>query len=97
MRYYCNNCERDFDEEDLVPVMQWDGEGVMGGYHVVESECPYCGSTDDWEEAEECDYCGEYFGEETGLISALDMKLCKDCAQEVVTEFCKMKWGKVAC
>ena len=80
--YICHKCGRTFEADELVPVYQWDGEGVMGGYHAVEDKCPYCGSTDDWAEAEECSCCGNYFDKDD-MVESDDYWYCKDCAGRV--------------
>lgn len=64
--YICLDCGEVFDDDDIERVMQWDGEGVMGGWHSMEDCCPSCGS-DNIEEAETCMECDEYFGIESQL------------------------------
>lgn len=81
--YYCGNCKRSFDEEEFGWISQWDGEGVMGGWHDVDACCPYCRSMDDWEEAEECCCCGEYYGKEDYMIRVDDDWYCLECAKAV--------------
>lgn len=89
--HYCGNC---FDEDELVGIEQYDGEGVMGGWHVVEGACPYCGSTDDWGEAEECSVCGEYCHKEDDMIEVDDFWYCRECAKHVHDEYEKA-WMKM--
>lgn len=90
----CTSCGRSFDEDELVPVRQWDGEGVMGGWHTVEDECPYCGNTDYMEDAVECCCCGEYFGKESEAIEVDDFWYCQECAKAIHDEYDKA-WGKM--
>ena len=81
-KYICTKCGAVIDEDDLDAVMQWDGEGVMGGYHPVEDKCPECGGTD-VVEAEECCCCGECFDKENDMIEVDDFWYCKECAGRI--------------
>ena len=89
MTYWCSGCKTAVDDEDLVPVYQWDGEGVMGGYHVVECKCPHCGGTD-LVEAWECSECHEYYDRDD-MISTDNGLYCYECAKRIHEEFIE-KW-----
>lgn len=93
-KYICTKCGAVIDEEDLDTVYQWDGEGVMGGYHPVEDKCPECGSTDDLYEAKECSCCGEYYPKED-MIEVDDWWYCEGCAGRIHDAYL-MRHGKVA-
>lgn len=93
MKYICTNCGNTFDEDEIGTVMQWDGEGVMGGYHPVEDQCPYCKSTDDIREAEECCCCSEYSDKEDDMVEVDDWWYCKDCARKIHDAY-YLKWGR---
>jgi hypothetical protein len=82
-RYYCAKCKNSFDEDEFGFISQYDGEGVMGGWHDVDACCPYCGSMDDWEEAEECCCCGEDFGSENYMIAVGNDWYCLECAKKI--------------
>ena len=64
--YVCVDCGAVLDADEIGSVMQWDGEGALGGWHSMEDYCPSCGS-DNIEEAERCTECDEYFGIESQL------------------------------
>lgn len=66
-KYKCMKCGYTFDEDEMGGIEQWDGEGVMGGWHVVEGCCPNCGETDYMEEAADCTECGETCSKESEL------------------------------
>ena len=92
--YICLDCGSTFDEDEIVSGSQWDGEGVMGGWHSMEDYCPSCGS-DNYEEAERCMYCDEYFGTESQLNyfhAKIEygnkgnyecVRLCDECLNEI--------------
>ena len=88
----CGKCHNTFDEDELEPVYQWDGEGVMGGYHAVEDKCPHCGSTDYLYDARECCVCGEDFAEDDMVESEGDW-YCKECARRVYEAYW-LKYGR---
>lgn len=90
-RYICGHCGHTFDEEDLDTVYQYDGEGVMGGYHPVDAVCPDCGS--DVYEAEECCCCGQDFDKENDMIEVDGAWYCKDCAGKIYDAYFDA-WGK---
>lgn len=92
MKYICDVCGRTMDEDELDAVYQWDGEGVMGGYHPVEDKCPHCGSTDLYE-AQECCECGEYYAEDD-MLELDNNWYCYECAKHIHDEF-EEKWGKM--
>lgn len=92
MKYICDKCGCVCDEENLDVVYQWDGEGVMGGYHPVEDSCPNCGCTD-LSEAEECSECGEDFAKDD-MIETDNFWYCKECAKNIHDLF-EEKWRKM--
>lgn len=84
--FYCNDCHEIFSEEEAIystvenvhwwlddkPVERW-----------TERLCPYCRS-DDLEECEYCDYCGEPFP--PGALPADGM--CAECRKNESSQSC---------
>lgn len=79
MIYYCKDCDEFFDEDDayLEDVGFWSN---FWGHDVYKEEydmkCPYC-HRDNFEEAQTCDKCGEYFRPD----ELDDDCLCEDCRE----------------
>lgn len=67
MTYYCNNCKRFVDEDDLVGT----GEFFKAREH---GACPHCHS-EDLVEANECDICGK-------PIEQFE-QFCEDCREKL--------------
>lgn len=70
--YICKNCGRDFEEPDVV----YETHGFDYGPYEKWLVCPSCHDSN-FEEAEQCDGCGEYFAK-----SDLTDGLCDDCYEE---------------
>ena len=88
--YICMDCGTVFDEENSGCYTEYYGEGVMRGpvHYMV---CPKCKS-DDYNEAQECCACGEYYDSENDMIHVDDCWYCEKCAGEVAGEYL-FKWG----
>ena len=80
-KFYCNSCGRGFDEEDAGTYSEWEGEGVYRG-KISYMCCPHCGS-DDYEDGEECVYCGEIFPTEEMYTDAFGDYFCRECMEEL--------------
>ena len=75
--YICKECGGVFDEyaEDREVHDELDGAPYESF-----AVCPYCSGTG-FEDAEECEQCGEYFAMENGYIDEDGMRFCSaDCA-----------------
>ncbi len=74
--YFCNECEQFFDREDLITDTSWSHSnyiGYDGMYKETSCRCPICGADDNYEDAYECEICGEPTLEE----------VCDDCKAEI--------------
>ena len=92
-KYVCTECGHIFDEEDVKFDREWIGDdnyssNSSGWYETT--CCPKCGA-EGYEEAGECDICGENYAEDDMILCGGDW-YCKKCAEEVVEEFLS-KWG----
>ena len=68
--YICNECKEVFEEYDvLYQPLPYGMGSAYEKWHI----CPYCGDND-FEEAEECEFCGEWVAKES-----MTGGLCKDC------------------
>lgn len=70
--YICEECEKVFEEPKVLEEHHPYGMTYATEYFAV---CPYCESTN-YEEAHECERCGEYF------VSLLD-GLCDICFEDM--------------
>ena len=68
--YICNECKEVFEEYEVVYEALPYG---MGSAYEKWCVCPYCGDTD-FDEAEECECCGEVVAKER-----LKDGLCEEC------------------
>ena len=85
--YYCENCREEFDEPRIEKTTYEDfyeiGAEFPNKTEMNLEKCPYCGS-DEFEEMETCDKCGEYCLE-CDLVDTDEMVgggigyLCPDC------------------
>jgi len=85
--HYCTNCNKEFDEPRIEKTTYEDYFGVVNefkNHHSMNLEkCPYCGS-DEIEEMETCDNCGEYCLEhdltDTSEMVGMGVgRVCPDC------------------
>ena len=70
---YCPDCKNHFEEDELYCEKEYetlDGRTYVTGEYTY---CPYCGS-DDYEEAELCESCGEFF-----FAEDLEDGYCESC------------------
>lgn len=85
--YYCNECNKVIEHDELIPKkICFETEFGVGSlfrdrhYHTV-YHCPHCGSND-VEEAEKCQVCGEWFG-----LEQLNCDFyCEECAEDEANE-----------
>ena len=88
--YYCNDCKSEFEELKMEKTTFEDFYGVSNlfptSHECTLKSCPHCGS-DDFEEMETCDRCGEYIPSEL-LIDTEEYVgggigyLCEDCFRD---------------
>ncbi len=71
MSYYCNNCKRIIDEDDLAPT----GIFFKGREY---GACPHCHS-EDLVEADECELCGK-------AVIPYE-QFCDDCKEEMFSSW----------
>ena len=79
MRYQCHECDRQFEEPDIIT----EAHGITDGSCEKIGVCPYCKGY--FEEMAQCRICGEYFTEDE-----LSGGVCDECVYEKATdiEFC---------
>ena len=68
MRYQCHECDRSFEEPDIIT----ETHGLDTPPYEKIAVCPYCKGY--FEEMQECKICGEYFTEDE-----LTSGVCDDC------------------
>ncbi len=79
--YKCCDCGCVFEEPKHYSEDRTPGGAFEGGSFIEHYEgCPYCSGA--FEEATECDGCGEYFFESC-LVSTKDGRYCEDCLEEM--------------
>lgn len=86
MKWYCNDCQEYFEEEEVVEKVVWEHSDYYGhgGYFPEKSyQCPHCGSEDICE-CEKCDGCGEEVVET--ICFGHKTHLCDACRKEVETK-----------
>lgn len=80
-RYFCNQCGNTFYE----PHQHIERHGFTEGPYETTNVCPYCGDTD-YEEAFECDLCGQILPvSKKNIITADDgdiVWMCDGCYEE---------------
>ena len=75
--YKCNDCEREFETPRVETDSHWSPYGYEEeGYGV----CPHCGS-EDYEEAEKCEECGEWFTKDE-----MHGCYCKECLKAKIND-----------
>ena len=74
MKYFCEECENYFDEDDLVEEREYHGE-IDGNFYEREYVCPVCRSTN-YKEVDRCVACDEYDADIDG-----DTGLCPSCKE----------------
>ena len=79
MKYYCYDCGKIMDEDELLTKTVEYSHGEL----VDEAICPYCGS-DEVDEAKVCELCGEAMP--TDKLG----ECCEDCEIELGAYFRKM-------
>lgn len=81
MEWYCNDCGSYFDETEMEQEVEYHSElkGMGGINYETFGVCPYCRS-EDIQECEQCDLCGDQVNK-TYYISGKD--LCEDCANKL--------------
>ena len=81
-KWYCEDCGETFDEPEIVTKTTWCHSKYIGygGYIPdTESYCPHCGS-DEIDECEKCDLCGEYFPpSQLDYVGSSDFNACEEC------------------
>lgn len=74
----CNNCGRTIKEEDLIK--NRDFVGYRGEEPIYEMNADSCFCGGEWEEAVECDSCGQYYTKsEISFGWKSNLNYCKDC------------------
>lgn len=84
---YCPDCKNHFEEDELYCEKEYetlDGRTYVTGEYTY---CPYCGS-DDYEEAKECECCGEWIGESAMHVDFDN--ICSNCVHEAIKDIQKM-------
>lgn len=90
MIYYCHDCGEFFDKEDIR--IKCISQGDYSEPSEYEWYCPHCGS-EDIEEAEECEFCGEPVKPDSRI------HFCEDCIEyfdymiEQMVEVIANEWG----
>ena len=81
-KWYCQDCGETFDESEIEVDRAYeysDRIGHGGMYWDDEYRCPHCGS-EDIDECEICDLCGEYFPpSKLEYVGSSDFHACEDC------------------
>ena len=79
MRYQCHECDKQFDEPDVIK----ESHGFTDGSYEEHGVCPYCKGY--FEELHQCKICGQHF---TG--DELSNGVCDECVYEKAAdiEFC---------
>ena len=104
MTYYKCDCGCVFREDEAGSYYEMEGEGVMRGpiYYMC---CPECGS-DNYEEAEDCMECTEYFQKDELIYLETEViwgrkdeyhyaRFCPDCFKKIKAQIAKGidEWG----
>ena len=82
--YICKKCGEIFDEPDVMRFVEHHGEYDEPW---AVDYCPECGS-DEFEEAECCSNCGEYFAEEDVYGG-----MCENCVKDALTADLFFRWA----
>lgn len=94
--FYCEQCERMFDEKDIITEDEWD----VGYTHHI---CPCCNTYDELMEADECIICGEPIIPNTSYcptcedilrVGLDDTMHSLDTSSEKFQDFCEWLWAK---
>ena len=80
--YICNKCKEVFDETHMRSEVVFESDGYQKWGYV--DECPECGS-EDFEEAVDCDLCGEWIPESKRIWGGVAHVICPDCAKSYFT------------
>ena len=72
MRYRCHECDRRFEDPDIITESHGFNDGIAEEHGV----CPYCKGY--FEEMHKCRICGEYFTDDE-----LTNDVCDECIQSV--------------
>ena len=75
MRYQCHECDRQFEEPDIIT----ETHGMTDGSCEKIGVCPYCKGY--FEEMQECKICGEWYTEDE-----LTSGVCDECIYEHSTD-----------
>lgn len=88
--YYCRNCKEEFDEPKVCKISYeeyYGCEHLFNDTHITTIEkCIYCGS-EEFEEMEKCNKCGEYcrecdFVDTDEMVGGGIGYICYDCARD---------------
>lgn len=80
----CKDCGQTFEEEEVVVKKEHMGEFWGAEAYEERCYCPHCGSSE-FDEAEQCKICGEWFMQERWEEE------CPDCMNDLSEELHKLK------